>query len=69
MVDVRRVKLPGVGVLHTFVTDDGGKVGVITHRSGASDLISFADAEDGDGRLATVSGAGRWETLIDHVRL
>ena len=47
MVDVRRVKLPGVGVLHTFVTDDGGKVGVITHRSGHSDLISFSDAEDG----------------------
>ena len=47
MVDVRRVKLPGVGVLHTFVTDDGGKVGVITHRSGHSDLISFADAADG----------------------
>jgi TrkA domain protein len=46
MVDVRRVKLPGVGVLHTFVTDDGGKVGVITHRSGSSDLITFADAED-----------------------
>lgn len=46
MVDVRRVKLPGVGVLHTFVTDDGGKVGVITHRSGHSDLISFADAND-----------------------
>ncbi len=34
MVDVRRVKLPGVGMLHTFVTGDGGKVGVITHRSG-----------------------------------
>lgn len=47
MVDVRRVKLPGVGVLHTFVTDDGGKVGVITHRSGHSDLITFAEAEDG----------------------
>lgn len=49
MVDVRRVKLPGVGVLHTYVTDDGGKVGVITHRSGHRDLIAFADAEDGDG--------------------
>lgn len=48
MVDVRRVKLPGVGVLHTFVTDDGGKVGVITHRSGHSDLITFADSDDGD---------------------
>ena len=47
MVDVRRVKLPGVGVLHTFVTDDGGKVGVITHRSGPSDLITFANAVDG----------------------
>ena len=47
MVDVRRVKLPGVGMLHTFVTDDGGKVGVITHRSGHSDLITFSDAEDG----------------------
>ena len=47
MVDVRRVKLPGVGVLHTFITDDGGKCGVITHRSGHSDLITFSDAADG----------------------
>ncbi len=47
MVDVRRVKLPGVGVLHTFVTHDGGKCGVITHRSGQSDLITFSEAEDG----------------------
>lgn len=46
MVDVRRVKLPGVGMLHTFVTEDGGKCGVITHRSGHSDLITFADADD-----------------------
>ena len=54
MVDVRRVKLPGVGVLHTFVTDDGGKVGVITHRSGHSDLISFSD-EDGGSDATKVS--------------
>lgn len=47
MVDVRRVKLPGVGVLHTFITEDGGKVGVIAHRSGHSDLITFSDDEDG----------------------
>jgi TrkA domain protein len=46
MVDVRRVKLPGVGVLHTFITDDGGKCGVITHRSGHSDLITFSDEAD-----------------------
>ena len=54
MVDVRRVKLPGVGVLHTFVTDDGGKVGVISHRSGHSDLITFADAEDGTAKKVSL---------------
>src|ERR1700712_4215895 len=54
MVDVRRVKLPGVGVLHTFVTDDGGKVGVISHRSGHSDLITFADAEDGAAKKVSL---------------
>lgn len=46
MVDVRRMKLPGVGMLHTFITEDGGKCGVITHRSGRSDLITFADSDD-----------------------
>jgi TrkA domain protein len=55
MVDVNRVKLPGVGVLHSFYTDDGGKCGVITHRSGHSDLISFADVADGADRSDKVS--------------
>ena len=35
--------------MHTFVTDDGGKVGVITHRSGHSDLITFSDDQDRSG--------------------
>ncbi len=54
MVDVRRVKLPGVGVLHTFVAEDGGKVGVITHRSGHSDLITFSDAEGDDAHKVSL---------------
>jgi len=55
MADVRRVKLPGVGVLHTFITDDGDKCGVITHRSGPSDLIAFAHGADGaDGQKVSV---------------
>lgn len=54
MVEVKRVKLPGVGVLHSFVCEDGGKVGVIAHRSGQSDLITFSDEEGGD-RVAKVS--------------
>lgn len=33
------------------------------------DRLTLVIAEDGESRLATVSGAGRWEALIDHVRL
>lgn len=33
------------------------------------DRLSVAFSEQGHGRLATVSGAGRWEQLIDHVHL
>ena len=53
MVDVRRARLPGVGGLHSFVTDDGGKVGVTARRSGHSDLITVAD--EGGSDASTVS--------------
>lgn len=33
------------------------------------DRLMVEISEQGEGRLATVSGAGRWEQLIDHVRL
>ena len=33
------------------------------------DRLKVEISEQGEGRLATVSGAGRWEQLIDHVRL
>ena len=32
------------------------------------DRLVIEISEHGDGRVATVSGAGRWEDLIDHVR-
>ncbi|WP_448810918.1 cation:proton antiporter regulatory subunit [Agromyces bauzanensis] len=40
MVDVRRVTLPGVGVLHSFTTGDGSEIAVVAHRTGSSDLVS-----------------------------
>ena len=33
------------------------------------DRLTVTISEQGEGRLATVSGAGRWEQQIDHVRL
>ena len=32
------------------------------------DRLVITLSEQGQGRLATVSGAGRWERLVDHVR-
>ncbi|WP_448005779.1 cation:proton antiporter regulatory subunit [Agromyces bauzanensis] len=40
MVDVRRVTLPGIGVLHSFFTGDGSEVAVVAHRTGSSDLVT-----------------------------
>ena len=52
MVDVRRVTLPGVGVLHSFTTADGAEVAVVAHRTGSSDLVSRpAGARDDDDAI------------------
>ena len=39
MVEVRRVALPGVGVMHSFATADGVELAVVAHRTGSSDLV------------------------------
>ncbi|WP_395245866.1 cation:proton antiporter regulatory subunit [Agromyces sp. MMS24-K17] len=46
MVEVRRVALPGVGMVHSFRTAAGVEVSVIAHRSGSSDLVVRADGAD-----------------------
>lgn len=40
MVEVRRVALPGVGVMHSFATADGVELAVVAHRTGTSDLVA-----------------------------
>ena len=55
MVEVRRVTLPGVGVLHSITTTDGAEIAVVAHRTGSSDLVSRpAGARDDDGEGVTV---------------
>jgi TrkA domain protein len=41
VADVEQVKLPGVGVLHNFVTSSGERLGVVTHRTGVKDLVVY----------------------------
>jgi TrkA domain protein len=47
MTEIREVELPGVGVRHEFVTEDGNRVGVVSHRSGRREVY-LADPHDPD---------------------
>lgn len=47
MTEVERVKLPGVGVLHKFVSVQGNRIGVVTHRAGYRDLVVVERDDDG----------------------
>lgn len=45
MGDVFETKLPGVGVRHDFVTEDGERVGVIVHRTGRREILVYDSAD------------------------
>jgi TrkA domain protein len=47
MTEVREIELPGVGVRHEFTTEDGSRVGVVSHRSGGREIY-LADPDDPD---------------------
>jgi TrkA domain protein len=38
-VDVERTTLPGIGLRHTFTTERGRRVAVISHRLSRRDLV------------------------------
>jgi TrkA domain protein len=46
MAELKRVTLPGVGVMHLMHLDAGGQVGVISHRSGVVDLVTLSDDDE-----------------------
>jgi TrkA domain protein len=53
-VDVERTTLPGIGLRHTFTSERGRRVAVISHRSGRRDLVIY-DRTDPDTATETVS--------------
>jgi TrkA domain protein len=59
MTDVMEVELPGVGVRYEFVTEDGTRVGVVSHRSGRREIY-LADPADPD-RFNRALGLGEEE--------
>ena len=57
MTDINEVHLPGVGVMHEFVSSSGKRVGVITHRSGRKEIV-VADQEDPDASRSVLDLGG-----------
>lgn len=53
-MDVERTTLPGIGLRHTFTSERGRRVAVISHRSGRRDLVIY-DRADPDSATETVS--------------
>jgi len=53
MTQVYETRLPGVGIRHDFVTQDGDRIGVILHHSGRRDLLVY-DSEDPDTSLVSI---------------
>lgn len=65
MVDVRRVTLPGVGVLHSFETADGVELAVVAHRTGSSDLVTRPASGDDDAATMVRLDEDEARTLAD----
>ena len=53
MAEVDETRLPGVGVRHDFVTEEGKRVGVISHFSGRRSLLLY-DSDDPDSCRDTI---------------
>lgn len=53
-MDVERTRLPGIGLRHTFTSERGRRVAVISHKSGRRDLVIY-DRADPDTATETLS--------------
>lgn len=53
-MDLHETALPGIGVRHEFTTEQGRRVGLVSHRSGRREVV-FYDERDPDAVSQSVS--------------
>jgi TrkA domain protein len=51
--EIRETRLPGVGLLHEFVTRSGDRIGVVSHRKGRRELVLY-DTGDPDAARVVI---------------
>lgn len=56
MGDIQEVRLPGVGIRYEFQTDEGKRIGVVSHRSGLREIfLAKKDDPDEFSRILSLS--------------
>lgn len=56
MGDIQEVRLPGVGIRYEFQTDEGKRIGVVSHRSGLREIfVAKKDDPDEFSRILSLS--------------
>jgi TrkA domain protein len=53
-MDIERVNLPGIGMRHSFTTERGRRLGVVSHHTGRRDLVVY-DKDDPDSAVVSVA--------------
>lgn len=56
-MDIERVNLPGIGLRHSFTTERGRRLGVVSHHTGRRDLVVY-DKDDPDSSVVSVPLTG-----------
>ncbi|MEL6984073.1 MAG: cation:proton antiporter regulatory subunit [Actinomycetota bacterium] len=66
MADVRETTLPGVGVRHEFVTEEGRTVGVLVHHDGRRDILIYG-VDDPDTCTTTLALSANDSRTMDEL--
>lgn len=65
MAEVTEVRLPGVGVRHEFETEDGQRLGVLTHRGGRRELLVYSERDPDACQSSVNLGVDAARTLAE----
>lgn len=64
-IEVEEVALPGIGLRDDFVTTDGRRVGVVSHRNGRRDLCVYAEGDPDASATTLRLTPGEADTLAE----
>jgi TrkA domain protein len=65
MSEVRQIDLPGIGVRYEFTTAEGERLGVLVHRSGRRDVLTYRPDDPDECATVLELDAADAQTLVE----